>query len=64
MFVQHEVDVDGNWQFSCQHGPEECRGNKNQACALKYITDPDVQVEFINCVMGTKFPPDAGPQVK
>lgn len=27
----------GPWQFSCQHGPAECRGNKAQACAIHSI---------------------------
>ncbi|KAF4530958.1 hypothetical protein B566_EDAN011339, partial [Ephemera danica] len=52
--------VNGNWQFICQHGSDECRGNKMMACAIKYITDVDVLVQFIDCVMGSIYPPDAG----
>jgi len=54
---------DGQWSFECQHGPEECRGNKVQACGLKYIANVDQQVAYVNCVMGDNFPPDAGERV-
>ncbi|KAJ8965022.1 hypothetical protein NQ314_004420 [Rhamnusium bicolor] len=35
----------GKWEFSCQHGPPECRGNKYQSCilSLKNGAENDVQ---------------------
>ncbi|XP_065351021.1 GILT-like protein 1 [Cloeon dipterum] len=56
----HTQDGNGNWNFDCQHGPEECRGNKVQACGLKYITNPDLQEAYVHCVMTSSYPPDAG----
>merc|ERR1712154_330733 len=29
----------GSWDFTCQHGPDECRGNKVQACILDKVSD-------------------------
>lgn len=30
-------------EFQCQHGPNECYGNKVHACAIEHI-----QVSFVN----------------
>jgi len=50
----------GKWQFTCQHGPNECLGNLIEACALKYITDPLEQQQFFVCMethaQGVKIP--------
>ncbi|XP_059487345.1 GILT-like protein 1 [Neocloeon triangulifer] len=58
--ASHTQNANGQWSFVCQHGPEECRGNKVQACALKYISNPDLQEAYVNCVMANSYPPDAG----
>merc|ERR1711953_238894 len=47
------------WDFECQHGPEECRGNKVQACILDKVKDPQEYVPLITCLMDSEFPPDA-----
>jgi len=53
----------GTWIFECQHGPNECLGNKVQACELSvYQNDPSLQVRFVSCVMSSRNPPTAGPQ--
>ncbi|XP_063239545.1 GILT-like protein 1 [Bacillus rossius redtenbacheri] len=55
--------ADGHWSFSCQHGPRECLGNKQQACALHALRDlPALQVEFVHCFMAAADPPSSGAQ--
>ncbi|KAL1508959.1 hypothetical protein ABEB36_003772 [Hypothenemus hampei] len=46
----------GKYTFKCQHGKEECMGNKFQACGLAQIDKKDVQMEFVTCVMSTSNP--------
>merc|ERR1719242_1755137 len=48
-----------SWDFTCQHGPDECRGNKVQACILDKVSDPAEYVPLITCLMGSESPPDA-----
>merc|ERR1712241_539203 len=47
------------WDFECQHGADECRGNKVQACILDKVSDPEEYVPLITCLMDSEFPPDA-----
>ncbi|XP_074038841.1 GILT-like protein 1 isoform X2 [Leptinotarsa decemlineata] len=41
----------GSYEFSCQHGPSECKGNKLQSCILAHNDDQLKQVQFVNCIM-------------
>ncbi|XP_025992507.1 GILT-like protein 1 [Solenopsis invicta] len=59
----------GPWQFSCQHGAAECRGNKAQACAIHSIRSSEavenhqpLTVNLVGCVMPAENPPSAVPQ--
>merc|ERR1719415_320573 len=47
------TDSGASWEFSCQHGPEECRGNKVQACILDKVTEPREYVPLITCLMSS-----------
>nr|CAD7602344.1 unnamed protein product [Timema genevievae] len=49
--------------FNCQHGPRECEGNAIQSCALSLMGQgsPE-QVEFVNCIMGSRQPLLVGEQ--
>jgi len=39
------------YDFTCQHGPDECYGNKIHACALNYYPNNVDNVPFISCSM-------------
>ncbi|KAG5681786.1 hypothetical protein PVAND_011194 [Polypedilum vanderplanki] len=41
----------GEIEFECQHGPDECFGNKVQGCMLARIRDQDTQVSYVACQM-------------
>ncbi|CAG9106553.1 unnamed protein product [Plutella xylostella] len=52
--------VNGKWQFTCHHGPDECYGNKVQACILKakQLTDTE-KMELVICLMSQASPDKA-----
>ncbi|KAK5650808.1 hypothetical protein RI129_001837 [Pyrocoelia pectoralis] len=52
-----QIQQNSVWSFECQHGPEECRGNKLQACGLAQSQDQDQKVDFVGCVMAQNYPP-------
>merc|ERR1711915_683076 len=47
------------FNFTCQHGPQECEGNKMFACANHYINDLHQYVNFTTCAMSLDVPPTA-----
>ncbi|XP_025603014.2 GILT-like protein 1 [Athalia rosae] len=56
------------WRFTCQHGSQECYGNKAQACGIDDIltnsASSDQQrelVAFVGCVMSASYPSNAVP---
>ncbi|XP_046400077.1 GILT-like protein 1 [Ischnura elegans] len=53
-------EATGGYTFVCQHGPEECYGNKVQSCALVHIMEDKKKVAFINCVMSAQNVTAAG----
>ncbi|KAF5273397.1 hypothetical protein FQA39_LY07414 [Lamprigera yunnana] len=42
---------DNRWTFACQHGPEECWGNKIQACGIAKAKGENAVAQFVCCVM-------------
>ena len=47
-----------SFTFRCQHGPEECLGNKIQGCLRHEFNDTSydamvLQLDIVNCLMGT-----------
>jgi len=38
------------WEFTCQHGPEECQVNLIETCALHQMSHPDQFMEYIHCI--------------
>ena len=45
-----------SYTFNCQHGPDECKGNKIQGCLKHLFNDTDhdatlTQLQVVNCLM-------------
>ncbi|CAB3362286.1 Hypothetical predicted protein [Cloeon dipterum] len=48
-------------EFTCQHGPLECEGNKVHACATKHVRDQLTLVRYATCMISDNLDPeDAG----
>jgi len=52
----HEVQVGNQWQFTCQHGVQECQGNIYETCAVKMYPDVHLHFQFIDCVESSLDP--------
>jgi len=44
------------YQFSCQHGSQECQGNLYHNCAQKYIKNQSLRIKFISCMFEAVLP--------
>ncbi|XP_045025427.1 GILT-like protein 1 [Daphnia magna] len=42
---------EGGWDFECQHGAAECRGNILHACGIKYSPSVTQALNFTTCLM-------------
>ncbi|KAK5650636.1 hypothetical protein RI129_001665 [Pyrocoelia pectoralis] len=42
---------DGEWHFECQHGEQECYGNKIHACGIAENQGQAKTVAYVNCLM-------------
>jgi len=56
------TEVDGGYEFECQHGAAECYGNIVQACTIKHVEDYNTMVRLIVCMMSSSQPNTAGPE--
>ncbi|XP_021913568.1 GILT-like protein 1 isoform X2 [Zootermopsis nevadensis] len=50
--------VGTSYRFTCQHGPLECRANKIHACAIAKVTQPDIQLKYITCMISDNMNPE------
>ncbi|RXG73042.1 hypothetical protein Avbf_02820 [Armadillidium vulgare] len=50
----------GGYEFTCQHGPDECYGNKLLDCGLEHIEDHETFLNFSFCIMAAENPPSSG----
>ncbi|XP_066262572.1 gamma-interferon-inducible lysosomal thiol reductase-like [Euwallacea similis] len=55
--ASEEILANGTKNFTCQHGPDECYGNKIHSCALN-LTDVETSTAFIACSEGGNSPTD------
>jgi len=51
---------DGTWEFTCQHGANECKANMMFACTMHYHSDPKDYWPFVSCVEEASSPATAG----
>lgn len=54
----NETDKDGHnvIKFHCQHGPNECEGNKLEACTVKVVKETLVAIQIIACMSESFMP--------
>ena len=45
-----ETSSGGKYIFYCQHGPDECVGNKIESCAIHFYPDQAKLIPFIQCL--------------
>ena len=58
LFFQFAGKSEEGWEFTCQNGPKECKGNIYQACLLKLPTtqvDSKQQVQAVYCIMSSLY---------
>ena len=55
--LQYSDDGNGGWNFNCQHGPNECKGNLYQACLLNALEGQEkLQLDVLNCILADYQP--------
>ncbi|XP_066252925.1 GILT-like protein 1 [Euwallacea similis] len=45
------TSLENGTKFACQHGSNECKGNRIISCALSRLPDQDLQVQYLRCFM-------------
>ncbi|KAG9466888.1 hypothetical protein GDO78_015936 [Eleutherodactylus coqui] len=45
-----EKNVSGKWEFTCQHGPNECYVNTIEACVMYHLQDIESYFPVIFCI--------------
>ncbi|XP_011417890.4 gamma-interferon-inducible lysosomal thiol reductase [Magallana gigas] len=45
----------GRWNFTCQHGEDECVGNLIETCAIHLLKNISVYFPFISCIEHDEF---------
>ncbi|XP_066582335.1 gamma-interferon-inducible lysosomal thiol reductase-like isoform X2 [Prorops nasuta] len=50
-------NIDGRYEFECQHGPLECEANIIHSCAIDSIKDPSLLINYISCMIKNNVKP-------
>lgn len=53
--TSNNTDFEGRYNFTCQHGPSECRGNLAHACVIDVLRNNTHAVIFNSCLMQNSF---------
>lgn len=57
-----EKQVQSKWEFTCQHGPDECLGNLIQTCGIHILGNLSEIYPFVDCMeQSGLFPDKSGP---
>lgn len=51
-------ETKNGYEFSCQHGEQECLGNIYHACVAEKVQDPAKQLELIKCMISDNYEPE------
>ncbi|CAG5132988.1 unnamed protein product [Candidula unifasciata] len=57
-----ETLVNNRWQFTCQHGAQECVGNIIATCTIAIVKNIDVYFPFLNCLEASNLQPTPAAQ--
>ncbi|XP_023323444.1 gamma-interferon-inducible lysosomal thiol reductase isoform X2 [Eurytemora carolleeae] len=49
--IAETTGEEGSWEFTCQHGPNECYGNMMHACLINLVPEQGDIVPLIDCIM-------------
>ncbi len=55
LILQHRKQTENLYQFDCQHGPPECKGNMVHACATKLVKPAHKLVDYVRCMMNDNY---------
>ncbi|XP_029470209.1 gamma-interferon-inducible lysosomal thiol reductase [Rhinatrema bivittatum] len=50
-----EKNVSGKWEFTCQHGPDECLVNLIETCVMHYLGEIKDYFPVIFCIESSRF---------
>ncbi|XP_078459671.1 gamma-interferon-inducible lysosomal thiol reductase-like [Lampetra fluviatilis] len=57
-----EQSAGDQWNFTCQHGPNECKGNMLQACLIYFLPNSNDHIPIFNCMESAANPITAAQQ--
>ena len=57
--LQHRLSGEGEdlYNFHCQHGPSECKGNMVHTCATSSVQSLSSLLKYIKCMIEDNYSP-------